>query len=167
MWKQKTADVNQRKLASARKWGCYPLVPEVSFSPLRDSASPLNSVAPNEKKILWHPASRSLLSTNAAKPSDMLSMSTTVAPQACPQGLTIVLILGPELSTLGDPPTIFKGKQESSLVDITTTHTLSPCFIPTYITVEEKNITERHSRLTDHQKTSLHLTQLWVKYILS
>ena len=50
-----TADVYQRKLASAWKWGCYPLVPEVFFSPLRDSPSALNSVAPNERKNLWHP----------------------------------------------------------------------------------------------------------------
>ena len=48
-----TVDVNQRKLASAWKWGCYPLVPEVFFlaaSRLTFAASPLNSVAPNEKK---------------------------------------------------------------------------------------------------------------------
>ena len=44
--------VNQRKLESAWKWGCYPLVPEVflAASRLDFAASPLNSVAPNEKK---------------------------------------------------------------------------------------------------------------------
>lgn len=45
--------------ASAWKWGCYQLVLEVFFSPLRDLPSRLRrsilSPPPNEKKNLWHP----------------------------------------------------------------------------------------------------------------
>ena len=49
-----TANVNQRKLVSAWKWGCQLSVGARGFflaaSPLAFLASPLNSVAPNEKK---------------------------------------------------------------------------------------------------------------------